>query len=149
MDAETGEKVDITGNAYDIINKPRDKNNLNHVYNMGIANDYLLARFDDGGEGALLFYNLKENKWEDKKLSKKHDGGVDDYGAFGRDQLAVHDNKTYVTYERKLHEINLDTLEANAVGGGFLGHRGGAVYQSPKDWSTFPLKDWVTLLILI
>lgn len=140
MNAVTGEKEDITKNAYDIIDKPNDKENLNHVYNMAVAGNYLVARFDDNGEGAILFYNLIEEKWEEKTLKKKHDGGPDDFGAFGWDQLAVHNNKTYVTYERKLHEVDLETLEAKPVGGSFLGHRGGAVYQSKEGLEFVSLK---------
>lgn len=132
MNPDTGDTIDITANAYDIIDKKSDKNDIKHIYNLDVAGDYLFARFDNDGENALLFYNLKEQKWSDKKLAKNHDGGSDDYGVFSWDQLAFNGTKTYITYERKLHEIDIETLEHRQVGNSFLGHRGGAVWDFGK-----------------
>lgn len=129
MDINTKVTTDLTANAYDIINKPGNKYDIKFAYDMAVVKNHILVRFDDGGEGAILFFNLLTQEWENKKLGKKHDGGVDDFGAFGWNQLVDLDGVTYVTYERHLHEIDTNTMSDKRVGQNFLGHRGGSVFD--------------------
>lgn len=126
LDLETKELTDITGNAYDLIDKPGNKEDIKYVYDLGVVKNHLVARFDHDGMGAILLYNLVENKWEDKVLKKTTD---DTFGAFGWNQLVNNDGVTYISFERQLHEINTNTLEDRAIGGAVFGHRGGALYD--------------------
>lgn len=57
---------------------------------MAIVGDYLFARFDSDADSALLFYDLKNQQWLDKKLAKQYDGTADDSGAFGFGHIPVY-----------------------------------------------------------
>lgn len=132
MDVNTGECEDITKNAYDIVDKQGPDKNVKFVYDMGVANDLLITRFDEGGEGAILFYDLIKEEWVDVKFGKQHNGEELDFGAFGWNQITVHENRVIVTYQGNIHAIDLDTFEIEQVGGRFLGHRGGAIWDFGK-----------------
>ncbi|WP_052352760.1 carbohydrate binding domain-containing protein [Neobacillus dielmonensis] len=123
---QTREKEDITKNVPELIGKPIEQ--VKFAYDMAVAGNYLFVRFDDGQTNTLLFYNLTEQKWMDKKLTKLNDGSADDFGAFGYTQLPVHGDKAYVIYNRSITEIDLNTLESRNTGFNYAaGWRGGAI----------------------
>lgn len=128
MDLSTKEVVDITQNTYDLIDKPGNKEDIKYVYDMSVVKNHLVARFDHDGMGAILLYNLNEQKWEDKVL-KKDTSGKESYGAFGWNSLIDNDGKTYISFERQLHELDTNTLTEKAIGGGVFGFRGAALYD--------------------
>ena len=128
LDLDTKVYKDITLNAYDLINKPGDKNDIKYVYDLSIVKNHLVARFDHDGMGAVLLYNLKEQKWEDKVLKKDTDA-KESYGAFGWNTLVDHDGVTYVSFERQLHQIDTNTLTDKPIGGGVFGFRGAALFD--------------------
>lgn len=53
INVETMEKEEITKNVPDILGKPVSQ--IKFVYDMAVVGNYLFARFDDGGESAILF----------------------------------------------------------------------------------------------
>ncbi|MEH7247374.1 hypothetical protein V7114_11400 [Neobacillus niacini] len=125
INAETKEKEDITKNVPDIIGKPIEQ--VKFAYDMAVVGKYLFVRFDDGGESALLFYDLTTQSWVDKKLGKNGDGSVDDFGAFGFIQLPINGDKAYVIYNRHILEVDINTLDTRETGIRYAaGWRGGA-----------------------
>ena len=114
INVETQEKENITANAPDIIGKANA--DIKFVYDMAVIGDYLFAKFDSGAEDALLFYDLKEQKWLDKKLAKPHNDSENDYGVFSFQQLPVQDNKVYVILERHIQMLDLNTFEVTNTG---------------------------------
>lgn len=139
INIQTYEKKDITKNVPELIGK--DVEGIKFCYDLAVVNNYLFARFDHGNEEALLFYDLKNQVWLNKKLAKLHDSSDDDFGAFGfNSQIPVTDNKAYVVYRRQLEEINLTTFNTRATGIKYeSAWRGGAFVQfessdSPGSW---------------
>ncbi|MEH7011050.1 hypothetical protein V7087_09525 [Neobacillus niacini] len=125
INVETKEKEDITKNVPDIIGKPIDQ--VKFAYDMAVVGDYLFVKFDEGGENALLFYDLTMQTWVDKKLGKIGDGSADDFGTFGFIQLPINGDKAYVIYNRHILEIDINTLETRETGIRYAGGwRGGA-----------------------
>ncbi|MEK5186956.1 carbohydrate binding domain-containing protein [Solibacillus sp. FSL W7-1324] len=129
INATTFEKEDITKNVPEIIGKPVEE--VNFAYDMSIVGQYLVTRFDEGKEGAILIYNLQTQQWvEDFKLGKLHDGSIDDVGSFGFIQLPSKDNKMYVVHNREFVEVDMTTLEIRRTGISYAaGLRGGAILQ--------------------
>ncbi|WP_052427605.1 WD40 repeat domain-containing protein [Neobacillus niacini] len=125
INVETKEKEDITKNVPDIIGKPIDQ--VKFAYDMAVVGDYLFVKFDEGGENALLFYDLMTQTWVDKQLGKIGDGSADDFGTFGFIQLPINGDKAYVIYNRHILEIDINTLETRETGIRYAGGwRGGA-----------------------
>ncbi|MFJ7936681.1 FIMAH domain-containing protein [Sporosarcina sp. NPDC096371] len=126
INVETKEKEDITKNVPEIIGKPIDQ--VKFAYDMAVVGDYLYVKFDHDQENALLFYDLTEQKWVDKKIGKKGDGSADDFGIFGfQQQVPVNGDKAYVIYNRHILEIDIHTLETRETGFPYAaGWRGGA-----------------------
>ncbi|MEO4055359.1 hypothetical protein [Solibacillus sp. CAU 1738] len=122
-------KEDITKNVPNIIGKPLA--DINFAYDMSIAGHYLVTRFDEGKEGAILFYNLLTQQWvEDVKLAKLHDGTANDFGSFGFIQIPTKDDKIYVIHNREIVEVNMTTFEIRRTGISFAaGLRGGAAME--------------------
>ena len=130
MDLTTKEITNITGNAYDLINKKDNKEDIKYLYDMAVVKNHLVTRFDHDGEGAVLFFNLIDQKWEEKILTRKHDGNPDDYGAFGWNDLVDLDGVTYISYERHIHEIDTNTMSDRRIENAkFMGFRGAAVFD--------------------
>ena len=126
INVQTKEKEDITKNVPELIGKPIEQ--VKFAYDMAVAGNYLFVRFDDGQTNTLLFYNLAEQRWMDKKLTKLNDGSADDFGAFGFTQLPIHEDKAYVIYNRYITEVDLNTLELRNTGFNYpAGWRGGAI----------------------
>ncbi|WP_274308652.1 hypothetical protein [Solibacillus daqui] len=125
----TFEKEDITKRVPALIGKPVDE--INFAYDMSIAGHYLVTRFDEGKEGAILFYDLHTQQWiENFKLAKLHDGSTNDIGSFGFVQLPNKGDKIYVIHNREIVEVNMATLETRRTGISYAaGLRGGAVLE--------------------
>lgn len=129
INIETKEKEEITGEVPQIIGKESIKD-VKFCYDMAVVGDYLFARFDEGAENTLLFYDLKNQQWLDKKVGKLKDGSADDFGTFGFGQVPVYNNKAYVIRNRQIHEIDLNSFEVRATGIPFLSAwRGGAFIE--------------------
>ncbi|MEK4522496.1 hypothetical protein MKX96_12810 [Psychrobacillus sp. FSL W7-1493] len=133
INVETMEKEEITKNVPDILGKPVSQ--IKFVYDMAVVGNYLFARFDDGGESAILFYDLINQEWvSDKKLGKLHDGSADDFGSFGFIQLPVNGDKAYVIHNRHIVEVDINTLETRETGIRYgAGLRGGAFVDMGRE----------------
>lgn len=143
INVETKEKENITKNVPEILGKP--VSDIKFVYDMAVVGDYLYARFDEGGEGAILFYDLINQQWvPDKKLGKLHDGSADDFGSFGFIQIPVNGDKAYVIHNRHIEEIDINTLETRETGIRYAaGLRGGAFVDIGSE--NFPGLSFVTM----
>ncbi|MET3695964.1 hypothetical protein SAMN05877753_102504 [Bacillus oleivorans] len=142
INAETKEKENITKNVPDIIGKPIEQ--VKFAYDMDVVGNYLFVRFDSDVENALLFYDLTQQEWVDKKIAKIGDGSVDDYGVWGFTQIPVNGDKAYVINNRHILEIDVNTLETRETGIYYpAGLRGGAFVDLGRE--DLPGSSFVTL----
>lgn len=140
--AETMEKEDITKNVPELIGKPVEE--IKFAYDMDVVGKYLFVRFDADSENALLFYNLEEQKWEDKVIKRLGDGSENDFGVWGFNKVPVNGDKAYVINNRHILEIDINTLETRETGIYYpSGFRGGGFVNFERD--DLPGNSLVTL----
>lgn len=126
INVTSGVKENITKNVADIVGKSIA--DIQFCYDMAVVgNKYLFAKFDNGVEYALLFYDLEKQQWLNNKLAKPHDGSADDYGVFGYTQIPEYNNKAYVSYKRQIQEIDLIALGEATTSGAITTTTGGSI----------------------
>jgi hypothetical protein len=142
INVNTKEQEDITKNIPDLIGKPIDQ--VKFAYDMDAVGKYLIVRLDADVDNILLFYNLEQQKWENKVIRKIGDGSADDYGAWGFNKVPVNGDKAYVIFNRHILEIDLNTLDTRETGIYYpSAFRGGAFVDFGSE--NLPGKSLVTL----
>jgi len=141
LNVETGEKTVISDPVPGILGvAPAD---VPFAYDMAAVDGYLLVRFA-GSLNTLLFYDLENEVWLDKKVGTVISGETG-IGVFGFNELESRNGKLYVIGNRKLVEIDMTTFEARSTGISFGSSLRGAEWISFPDDPQLPGESLVTM----
>lgn len=141
MNVTTGEKEVISGPVASILGVTPA--NVPFAYDMAVVDDYLLVKFSDT-HMALLFYDLKNKVWLDKKVDKQS-GGFNKAGVFSFNQLQSLNGKLYILGNGGLLEVDMTTFEVRPTKIPYGSSLRGAEWMEFPDNPELPGKSLVTV----
>ncbi|WP_409341998.1 cohesin domain-containing protein [Paenibacillus sp. MBLB4367] len=142
LNVETGEKTVISQAVPGIMGLAADK--VPFAYDMAVVDGYLMVRFAYDTLNELLFYDLKNQVWLNKKVGSTISGETG-IGVFGFNQLTSMNGKLYIIGNRKLAELDMTTFEARSTKISYGSSLRGAEWIEFTDDPKFPGKSLVTV----
>lgn len=111
VNVETGAKEVISAEVPGILGVAHEK--MEFAYDMAVVDKYLFVKVSGEVGLRLVYYNLEEQKWENKSI------GVDPVsqrGVMSYNQIPVADGKAYVPAHGGILEVDLTTLDTRNTG---------------------------------
>ncbi|NOU90562.1 hypothetical protein GC102_33220 [Paenibacillus sp. LMG 31460] len=142
LNVTTGEKTVISQNVPGLLGVTPDK--VPFAYDMTVVDGTLLVRFSYDTKNDLLFFDLENQVWLNKKIGSTISGETG-IGVFGFNQLTAVDGKLYIIGNRKLVELDMTTFEAKTTPISFGSSLRGAEWIEFTDDPNYPGKSLVTL----
>lgn len=140
VNVETGASEVISDEVPSILGVEHEK--LEFAYDMAVVDKYLFIKASGESGLMMVYYNLQEQKWEDKYIGVDPVSGK---GVMSYNQIPVMNGKAYVPAHGGILEVDLATLATRNTGISFATSLRGAAWIDMGDPELTPDRTIVTI----